>query len=297
MYGTRLYMSILAVLLLVTGNIFYYQNEKLEGPFLLTHFQEVQLNEHGYGTLELYYVTNTDDKIWNVHLPGIQYAFVEHESIHQETTNFYVKRAFIELQDQNITEPLTITNIEIQFSQRDFKNFQVGEVIILPGIEFEREPIVQNIASSSSNSGVSVSLFYVKEPLTLIEITYPFEKIVSDYFQLSLELQADDFTKKTTGGIAMINNYKVIEEHLWSQSGSPLEKVKLPITLSENEVFKLTKTFDPSNSGVFIQIELKFMFENEDGNTVVGRDLVNLRPYFSNKELKELAKKAGGQHE
>lgn len=302
MHGKKLMIAIVAVTLFFIGNILYFQSHQLKEPVILPHYVDLQLNQDGYGMMDLYYVTNQEQEIWNVIIPGIEYVKVEFETVHQNLPHYFLKKASLQLQAQNITEELIISDVEVQFSGSNLAQlYQIGEIRIRPSTNSEKEHNVRMLASGSSNNQMSFFLFEMMEPLQLVNVNFPFQGMLKDNFRMFFDFDSEDLTELHEKGRILKDDHDFVHERLWEKSGVEYPNIPFPVPFEANDVLLINHEFlfpnDSDLGKAIFNFELEFLFEDEKGEEVTAKSYIDYLPYFTNREIKDFIEKVGGRGE
>lgn len=298
----RLLVGICSVALLYLGNILYFQTQQLDGPFFLKHYYDVKVNENGMTRIELYYVTNKQEQILNVFIPGMDFTRVSYDGVYQDFPHYQIKKAVVEVDRMNKEEVLTHTKLDVQFAHAGLIEYEIGEIIFRLSIttDTETESPVRFLAAGSSSDYTGYSLFEMVEPVQLVEIDFPFHHALKDELHIFVDFDNDDingFKEKLQSSELDEEMEEFVRKHMWNVQGIELNNLPLPIAFEKNDSVKVNSAFMFDETSLqkhsVYEFSIRLLFETEDGMKTVVRSHLNYQPYFSNRDIRELAKRVG----
>ena len=183
------------------ANSFYAQSKQLKEPVFLDHYIETAMDDHNYITF--YYLANKNDRsrisyveLGELHgYPQNDILYMDHSPTNIDTYTHHVLRSVtVQLNDFGVgrSDALTFNELTAYFAdgvKTTRITSSIGEVIIHP----ERYPILdksdalQQRSGGSSSDGSSWDTFQASEPLTIKEITFPFDEPIANQFTFSIK--------------------------------------------------------------------------------------------------------------
>lgn len=187
-------------------NMLYAQSKELKEPIFLDHYIETSIDDHNYITF--YYLTNINDRsrISYVELGELHgypqndnFYIMDHSPTNIDTYTHHVLRSVtVQLHDFGVgrNDALTFNELTAYFAdgvKTTRITSSIGEVIIYP----ERHSILdesnalETPSAGSSNDGSSWVTFQANEPLTIEEISFPFDESIAKRFTFSIKGKQD----------------------------------------------------------------------------------------------------------
>lgn len=300
----KLIVAIIIIIFLYGGNIIYFQMQQLSEPLFLDHYYDFELNPDGSGYIDFYYVENKSDQttIWSIEIPNVDYATINSEIVHQEFSHYQVKKVQVELNGENVDKDTIIDKIGVQFSNQDYKEYSIGEIIISPSTYLEGDSPVQFLAGGSSNNLTNFIVFEANEKLKMLDITHAFKNSLGDQFYILFDHnseQLEDLKNKLQSKTD--EEHEKLHELLWQENENDIKNVTFPIQFEKGDIVKLNSGFDasqmPNLRNTAYQFELKLIFETDSGVKVIARDHINHQPLLTKSDVLQLEKKVGENNE
>lgn len=246
-------IGLVLLIIVWTGNIFYYKKHVLKEPVFLKHYYDFS---QGRGRFDLRYIQNikSKDKVMTIVFPELGEEYVDFQEYNNNSDRRYyqIKSIGINLhQDDwgNLPEEYrnkVITKAEIQFSSGKVMNVNIGKIYLSSGKKEEYVLKTHGSSGSSDNSG-SAS-FAIDKDLKIKAIHSNFPDIIND----ALDVRINE---------------------------KPIKDINFPIVLKEGDKldidykFKFNKDDIRRNSSYDFPIDI--VVEDSKGNKGFGSCFVN----------------------
>jgi len=164
-------LSLVVLLLLWIGNIFYFQRYQLEEPLFMKHYYSIQ-NIGNKLEFDLFYLVNKREDVGvnRVRIPALDleaYPAWDHER--SRLKYHTVKSARLEWDETSLAtldHQAKVTEIEVEFTNGTRQRVDIGE-IILNRVNMD-QPYLHSQSTGSSSDHTGFSLFREKEALQLV---------------------------------------------------------------------------------------------------------------------------------
>jgi hypothetical protein len=295
----KLIIAMTTVVLIFFGNIIYYFMQQIEGPIFLNHYYEYQFQQDEFTQVDLFYVTNKNQELLHIDVPGVEYSSIKFISDYQILKHYQVKKVSLELNVEDLKEDIAFSNIHARFSDSDYQQYDIGEIRLRPSSYGKKEQPFTWVSSGSSSDHTSYSIFDIKEDSNLIEVQIPFQNLLQDQLQLMLDVNGEEvkvFKEKFQSDLD--RDYEIDTDKMFEQSGVEVSSVTYPMPIEKNDSLKVSSSFRFNEGSIhrtsIFQFEYRLLFEYEDGSKWFAKDFLHYQPYFSSSDIKRITKKDGG---
>lgn len=299
-----LIVAVIACILSLIFNLINIQIHKIDEPIVLEHYLEVSLQSEI--DLRIHYITNRRDsiKINSIYFPKYDLTFYDKNfqdtnSLKYYNSNTAVLNTRLNLDQQKEYEEMENIILEdavITYNNGLEQNMDIGKIVI----NNNKEKGLHSTVSSSSNTGLSKTMYKLENNITINDITSKFYEETSDFVKMRL-VTNDELDNTLLSISEETDNDKIMEiEENYNDKQKDVEcysvdELQLPFeaynTLSVNTNFIMLDNDCKYN---VYDIRYTLHFSDENGNEG-SENLYNIRysPYFTDKLVKELVKKRG----
>lgn len=168
-------LSLMVLVLLWVGNIFYFQRYQLDEPLFMKHYYSIQ-NIGNELSFDLYYLVNHSEDVGvsRVHIPALGIdAYPAWDNERSRLQYHKVKSARLEWDEltlASLDDHAKVTEIEVEFTNGIRQLVDIGEIVI-HRVKADH-PYLHSQSSGSSSDHTGFSIFREKELLKPIGVKH-----------------------------------------------------------------------------------------------------------------------------
>jgi hypothetical protein len=294
-----LWISIIVVAICWGINTLYFHSKQLAEPIFLTHYYEQELYDESQ--LTFFYLTNKSDlsEVAHIRFAGVnstphneEFIWVQnHPHYHQELRHHYVRAFTINLRKEQITmdpttSQVTFEEMEVVFNNGSTLMADIGKIRFTPVVRSEG---ILEAKISSSGGDRSDQTLVALQPLSIEEITFPFQEI-EDQLEVKVNVDQKDFAilNRLVEGKDLPNWYHESMMEDWEEvKGLPLQEDLFPLNLNKHDWIQVMMHIDPNRKSAF-EFSLKLNGKTADGKAFTSPAHIIDHPYLSQKDADEI---------
>lgn len=184
-------MGLVLLLVLWTGNIFYYQKHVLKEPLFIKHYYDVK---QGMENFRLYYIDNINQKneIAYVIFPEIGYEYTRTEIFKSNSDNRYYNLNIINVirnanSDNGIPEGMknkVLTKARVYFTNGKTLDVDIGRIYLYSdGME---KYTLDSVSSMGSSDNTGSTIFSSPDDLKIYGVGSKFPELMNDIILISI---------------------------------------------------------------------------------------------------------------
>ncbi|GMQ56696.1 hypothetical protein AN1V17_10900 [Vallitalea sediminicola] len=296
---------IIGVIVCLVGlilNVINIQVHKIDEPIVLEHYLEVSLQDEF--DLRIQYITNRRDniKMNSIYFPKYDLIFYDRnfqdtnslKYYNRNTAVFYTRLNEDQQKEYEKMDYIILEDAVITYNNGLEQKVDIGKIIV----NKNKERDLHNAMSSSSNTGLSKTMYKLDNNITINDITSKFYEETRDFVKMSL-LTNDELDNTLLNISEETDDDKIMEiEENYNNNQKdiecyPVDELQLPFeaynTLSVNTNFEMLENDCKYN---VYDIRYTLHFSDENGNEG-SQSLYNIRysPYITDKSVRELVNK------
>lgn len=322
-----LWSGMLLVVLSWVGNYLYFESKQLDEPIFMEHFYEKALPirnddedsdyyESEGVQLTFYYLTNKYDpvEVVEVSIDGAEvyvdsgdfgYEFFGASepirNVVQDFRHHYLKSVTVVTRPETFEQGVpgdrwTFENMEVYFDNQDKMTANIGKVALF--LNDSTPEILKQWMGSASNDGHNEDVFVSVKPLTVENISVPFENEISDVFKAKVDIGLGDIElREDLEDGEDIPSWFDERSVVWENTpGILLENAKFPFKMETDERLSLNMFLNPNRTS-FLEFAPKITGTTESGESFVSYAGIIDHPYLTQHAIEQLIAEKEGEKE
>lgn len=272
-----LIIGILLVSISWIGNYTFFAAKQPPHPLLLKHYYEIPIDvDRMSGTIDfrLSYLVNRNEEIdiTGIQFPGADWIRMNSSHNVQIYNHYLLKTMYLSIdvpllkEDKKMDEWL-FKNVTVYLSNGQTKILPIGEIRIVKAKESE---LLEQMAGGGSSDQTGFNQWEANQPLKIKDVQISSTKPVDAWLKISV-------------------------------NGKPLTQDIFPVTLVKGKRVQLSYEWSfpeqDANGYHFYQVNAKILGEGENGQPFLRSMYVQYFPYFTNKEINDVAKQLRGEQQ
>ncbi|MCM3670622.1 hypothetical protein M3181_16790 [Mesobacillus maritimus] len=305
-----LWLGIASILLSWVLNYAYYQSNQLDSPIFLDHYYEVN-TAYDEQPLTFYYLTNKENpaEVQYVTIDGIDFevypvgnhSFWEgsEPSYEQSFRHQYLKSVTLEFNENILAlkeqgNSFSFERMEVFFNDQSSIVADIGKVNFY---RTEDSDVFDSRMSSSSNQHWSHEAMLTREPITIEQISVPFDLNKEVAIKVETNQQRLEELENLSHKGEIPEWIEEEQELKWEEKSGALSTEDIfPFKLGKGEWVSLNMYFNPNRTSYY-QFGIKMEGKTEKGETFINYSPINDQPYLNQQQVDKIIAEKVGEEE